>query len=101
MLFLHDNAPAHRSEVALEAIRNAGFDIFDHPPYSPDITPSDFHLFPKLKEHIRDSKFDDDDVMAAVDLFFESQEHFFSEEIKRIEKQYSKCIELEGDYVEK
>lgn len=103
MLFLHDNAPAHRSEVALEAIRNAGFDILDHPPYSPDLAPSDFHLFPKLKEHIRGTKFADNDaVMAAVDEFFECQEEdFFSEGIRRLEKRYSKCIELEGDYVEK
>lgn len=103
VLFLHDNAPAHRSEVALGAIRNAGFHMLDHPPYSPDLAPSDFHLFPKLKEYIRGTKFQDDDaVMAAVNEFFESQEEdFFSEGIRKLEKRYSKCIELEGDYVEK
>ena len=69
--YLHDNAPAHRSEVTLEAIRNAGFDILDHPPYSPDLVFRDFHLFPKLKEHIGRTKIDDDDaVMAALDIFF-------------------------------
>lgn len=103
VLFLHDNAPAHRSEVALTAIRSAGFDLLDHPPYSPDLAPSDFHLFPKLKEHIRGTKYSDDDaVMAAVDDFFESQENdFFLEGIRKLEKRYTKCIELEGDYVEK
>lgn len=103
VLFLQDNAPAHRSEVALNAIHSAGFEILEHPAYSPDLAPSDFHLFPKLKEHIRGTKFDDDDaVMAAVEEFFECQEkYFFSEGIRKLEKRYSKCIDLEGDYVEK
>lgn len=40
--------------------------------------------------------------MAAVDEFFESREEdFFSEGIRKLEKRYCKCIELEGDYVEK
>lgn len=60
------NAPAHRSQVALTAIRQAGFQIFDHPPYSPELSPNDFHLFPKLK-YIRGTKFDNDNaVMRAV-----------------------------------
>lgn len=36
VLFLQDNAPPHRWEVALTAIRSAGFEVLDHPPYSPD-----------------------------------------------------------------
>ena len=40
--------------------------------------------------------------MAAVEEFFECQEKdFFSEGIRKLEKRYSKCIDLEGDYVEK
>lgn len=103
VLFLQDNAPAHRSEVALNAIRCAGFNLLDHPPYSPDLAPSDFHLFPKLKEEIRGTKFHDNDaVIAAVEDFFESQENiFFSQGIRKLETRYSKCIALEGDYVEK
>lgn len=103
VLFHQDNAPAHRSEVAIKAIGKAGFEILDHPPYSPDLAPSDFHLFPKLKEFIRGTKFEDDDaVMAAVKEFFESRDNdFFLEGIRKLEKRYSKCVELEGDYVEK
>lgn len=103
VLFHHDNAPAHRSQMALTAVRQAGFEIFDHPPYSPDLAPSDFHLFPKLKEHIRGTKFDDNNaVMGAVEEFFEAQEKsFFYDGLKKLEKRYNKCIEQEGNYVEK
>ena len=58
----------------MAAIRDAGFEILDHPPYSPDLAPSDFHLFPKLKESLRGQRFQtDDDVMAAVNEWFQEQ----------------------------
>ena len=37
------------------------WDILDHPPYSPDLAPSDFHLFLHLKKYLAGEKFDDDD----------------------------------------
>jgi len=37
------------------------WDILDHPPYSPNLAPSDFHLFLRLKKHLAGKKFDDDD----------------------------------------
>jgi hypothetical protein len=36
-------------------------DILDHPPYSPDLVPSIFHLFLHRKKHLAGKKFDDDD----------------------------------------
>jgi len=45
-----DNTPVHTSSQALTAIRNAGYKLLSHPSYSPDLVPSDFYLFPKLKE---------------------------------------------------
>ena len=103
VLFHQDNAPAHKAEVAMAAIREAGFELLEHPPYSPDLAPSDFYLFPRLKEQLRGRKFEDnDEVMAAVEAFFEScDQDFFSKGIRALEKRWTKCIELSGDYVEK
>ena len=47
-LILHDNAPAHRSHVGQAAILESGFEEMHHPQYSPDLAPSDYHLFPNL-----------------------------------------------------
>jgi len=47
-LLLHDNAPAHRSRIGQAAILESGFEEMHHPPYSPDLAPSDYHLFPNL-----------------------------------------------------
>jgi len=50
VLFLHDNAPAHRALATQKELAYLGFQCLDHPPYSPDLAPSDYHLFPGLKK---------------------------------------------------
>ena len=42
---LQDNAPAHTSPVTMTAATECGFEVLPHPPYSPDMAPSDFCLF--------------------------------------------------------
>ena len=49
VLLLHDNAPAHKSCISRAAIRKCGFVELNHPPYSPDLSPSDYFLFRNLK----------------------------------------------------
>jgi len=52
MIFHQDNAPCHKSAAAVAAIKKAGFELLDHPPYSPDLAPPDYHLFPRMKRAI-------------------------------------------------
>ena len=47
-LLLHDNAPAHKSRTLRDAIRKRCFVVLNHPPYSPDLTPSDYFIFRNL-----------------------------------------------------
>ena len=52
--------------------------ILDHPPSSPDIAPSDFHLFLHLTKHLVGKKFDDDDEMQEeVMTWFKGQAEDF------------------------
>jgi len=51
VLFLHDNAPAHRTLATQKKLAYLGFQCLAHPPYSPDLAPSDYHLFPGLKKN--------------------------------------------------
>ena len=48
-LFLHDNFPAHWALAIPKKLTYLGFQYLDHPPYSPDLAPSYYHLFPGLK----------------------------------------------------
>ena len=47
---LHGNALAHKSAAVQEYLKESGLDVLDHPPYSPDLSPCDFWLFPRLKK---------------------------------------------------
>ena len=87
----------------MAAIHDCGFKLIEHPPYSPDLAPSDFHLFPKLKTPISGTHFQsDDDAIHAVDDFLNGQEKdFFKSGIEALKHRWQKCIDTEGDYVEK
>ena len=51
VLFLHDNAPAHQTLATQKKLAYLGFQCLDHAPYSPDLAPSDYHLFSGLKSN--------------------------------------------------
>ena len=103
VLYHHDNAPGHTSAVAMATIHECGFELVPHPPYSPDLAPSDFHLFPNLKKALAGRRFaSDNDVMTAVEEFLWSQpKDFFSTGIRALQHRWSKCVAVQGDYVEK
>lgn len=57
VILLQDNAPSHRAQIAVATAHNCGYEILDHPAYSPDLAPSDFYLFPKLKSELKGKSF--------------------------------------------
>ena len=54
----HDNAPVHKSAMVQEYLKEFGLDVLDHPPYSPDLSPCDFWLFPRLKVMLAGHRFE-------------------------------------------
>jgi len=48
-IFYQDNATAHKSVLAMRKLRDLHYELLEHPPCFPDLAPSDFFLFPKLK----------------------------------------------------
>jgi histone-lysine N-methyltransferase SETMAR len=57
IIFYQDNAPAHKSVLAMEKLRDLHYELLGLPPYSPDLATSDFCLFPKLKLFLADQSF--------------------------------------------
>ena len=56
-LLHHDNAPAHASLLTRRFLTDNNMTVVPHPPYSPDLAPSDFFLFPKLKMKLKGPRF--------------------------------------------
>jgi histone-lysine N-methyltransferase SETMAR len=78
VLFLHDNAPVHMSAKSQAATQQCGFQQLNHPPYSPDLVPSDYFLFRVIKKFLRGKRFlSDEEVKEAVTTWFEEQSKDF------------------------
>jgi histone-lysine N-methyltransferase SETMAR len=74
VLFLHDNASAHRALTTPKKLAYLGFQCLDHPPYSPDLTPSGYHLFPGLKIQLKGSHFSSDtEVISTPETWLDEQ----------------------------
>jgi len=68
VLFLHENDPAHQALATQEKMAYLGFQCLDHPSYSPDLAPSDYHLFPELEKQLKGRHFSSDaEVIAAAE----------------------------------
>ena len=57
VLFLQDNAPPHRALSTQKKLAYLDFQCLDNPSYSPDLAPSDYHLFPGLKKRLKGRHF--------------------------------------------
>jgi len=67
VLLLHDNARRHTAHLTISTIRQLNWEILEHPAYSPDLAPLDFHMFGPLKNALRCGRFAaDDEVKEAV-----------------------------------
>jgi hypothetical protein len=77
--------------------------VVPHALYSPDLAPSDFFLFPNLKKWLGGRRFtSNEEVIAETNGYFaELEESYYYEGIKKLEHRWTKCTDLEGDYVEK
>jgi transposase len=59
VVLLHDNACPHKSTAACTGavLEHFSWELFDHPLYSPDLAPSDYHLFTCLKNWLGSQRF--------------------------------------------
>jgi histone-lysine N-methyltransferase SETMAR len=103
IIIYQDNSPAHKSVLAMGKLRDLHYEFLEHPPYSPDLAPSDFYLFPKLKLFLAGQRFSSNqEAIAAVEEYFaDLTKNHYGDGIMALEHRWNKCISLKGDYVEK
>lgn len=102
VLFHQDNAPCHKSLKTMAKLHELGFELLPHPPYSPDLAPSDYFLFSDLKRMLAGKKFgSNEEVIAETEAYFEAKpKEYFKNGIEKLEGRYNRCIAIEGNYVE-
>ncbi|GFS66317.1 histone-lysine N-methyltransferase SETMAR [Trichonephila clavipes] len=66
VVLLHDNARPHVSRVTQMELDKFKWDTLDHPPYSTNMLPCDFHVFGSLKKHLKGKRFNLDDVLKGT-----------------------------------
>jgi len=95
---LHDNAPAHRALATRKKLAYLVFHCLDHPPYSPDLAPSVYHLFIGLKKQLKGRHFSSDaEVIAAAETWLDGQtSEFFLSGLQKLQQRAKKYIELRG-----
>ncbi|KAJ4436137.1 hypothetical protein ANN_18764 [Periplaneta americana] len=104
VVLLHDNARPHTAWRTAAVLTEFGWVLFDHPPYSPDLAPSDFHVFLHLKKFLSSGERfgNDEELKTSVTCWFHSQAaEFYDRGIQKLIPRYDRCLNSDGGYVEK
>jgi histone-lysine N-methyltransferase SETMAR len=103
VVLLHDNARPHTAARTRPLLDHFNWELFDHPPYNPDLAPSDCHLFTSLKNWLGSQSFNNNEkLMEGVKTWLNSQAaDFFDTGRQKLISRYDKCLSSGGDYVEK
>ena len=103
VLLHYDNARARTAAAIVETVQQLGFELLQHPPYSLDLAPSNYHIFGPLKEALCGRRFaSNEEVKKVVHTWLREQpKGFFSTGIQKLVERHNKCTVLQGDYVEK
>ena len=101
LLFL-DNTPAHRALATQKKLAYLRFQRLDHAPNSPDLVPSDYHLFPGLKNQLKGRHFRPTgrSLLPRRPGWTDNLLIFFLSGLQKLQQWAKKCIELRGEYVE-
>ncbi|GFR64144.1 transposase [Elysia marginata] len=103
VLLLHHNAQPHTSIRTRETIDSFGWSTLQHLSYSPDLAPSDYHLFGPRKQGLRGKHNENyEGVKSAVKTWMKEQPiQFYEAGICALVKRRNVALERDGGYVEK
>jgi histone-lysine N-methyltransferase SETMAR len=101
-LLHHDNARPHVARIVRDFLESHGIETVPHPPYSPDLAPCDFYLFPNLKKALKGKKFTTDEalVKAAEAILKRLSQNGFQHVFESWQKRWDRCIVARGEYFE-
>ncbi len=106
VILQQDNAGPHTARLTKAKIRELGWEVLPHPPYSPDLAPSDFHLFLAMANAQQGTKFANDEAAKRhTDNFLQlkefdgdGEENFYRRGIWKLPVRWQQCINANGEY---
>lgn len=101
VVYLHDNARPHASGVTQKKIFDLNWETIEHPPYSPDLAPSDYHLFRALQNYLRGKTVDSgEDAKKEIGIFLAScSPDFYHRGIYKLVERWSEVRTTYGEYI--
>ena len=101
VVFHQDNARPHTSIVTRQKLRELGWQVLMHPPYSPDLAPSDYHLFLALQNFFSDKKLASREECEnqLLEFFANKDQDFYERGIMKLPLKWQQIIEQNGAYL--
>jgi histone-lysine N-methyltransferase SETMAR len=101
MVMHFDNTTLYTTKCTIDYLRANRLTRAPHPAFSPDLAPSDFYLFGKLKMALIGAAFADNELLQGVmevlnEISREELEAVFEEWLLRLDRR----IQQNGEYVE-
>lgn len=100
IIFHHDNARPHCSIPVKNYLEYCGWEVLPHPPYSPDIAPSDYYLFRSMHNELTGIRFTSaEGIKNWLESFFASKpEKYFWDGIHKLPERWAKIVASDGQY---
>ena len=101
MYFLHDNARPHIAKLTNLKLLELGWTVLPHPPYSPDLAPSDYHLFRSLSNQLRNKTFEEEaQLYSFIQTFFDNKsKEFYENGIVNLPSRWRQVVDSDGQYI--
>lgn len=102
VVFHHDNAKPHTALVTKLKLNTFKWEVMQHPPYSPDLAPTDYHLFRSLQNHLNTQRFNSvESIKQCLDTFFASKpQSFYENGIMGLSQRWEQVVNKNGQYID-
>ena len=105
MILQHDNARPNVAKVVKTYLETLKWEVLPHPPYSPDVVPSDYHLFRSMAHGLADQHFRSyEEVKNWIDSWIAvdspKDDQFFRRGIRTLPERWEKVVASDGQYFE-
>ena len=99
---LHDNASSHKCEVVKFFLASEKVKVLNHPPYSLNLSPCDFFLFPRFKKMVSGNKYmsRSSHGNAIYQCLQQIPKEDYLSAVRDWVKRFQKCVSVKGEYFE-